>query len=155
MRPSLIIDLIVRICFHSVLVLAAYLLFAGHNQPGGGFIAGLVAGGAFGLRYGSGGIDAVRAGMRVSPWTLVGAGLVLAAGTALIPIALGHAPLDHAKVDLALGPLGEPKVTSALPFDTGVFLVVVGMVLMVFEAFGETLPEPTAEEREVEPEDAR
>jgi multicomponent Na+:H+ antiporter subunit A len=114
-----------------------------------------VAGGAFGLRYGSGGIDAVRAGMRVKPWTLLGTGLVLAAGTALVPILLGHPPLDHAKVELPLGPLGESKVTSALIFDTGVFLVVVGMVLMVFEAFGEHLPEPAPEHKDVEPEDAR
>lgn len=155
MRPSLIVDLIVRIVFHSVLVLAAYLLFAGHNQPGGGFIAGLVAGGAFGLRYGSGGIDAVRAGMRVTPWTLLGVGLVLAAGTALFPILLGEAPLDHTKVELPFGPLGQPKVTSALIFDTGVFLVVVGMVLMVFEAFGEHLRAPAHERDDVEREDAR
>jgi multicomponent Na+:H+ antiporter subunit A len=93
--------------------------------------------------------------MRVSPWTLLGVGLVLAAGTALVPMVLGHAPLEHAKVVLALGPLGNPKVTSALIFDTGVFLVVLAMVLMVFEAFGESLPKPTAEEREIEPEATR
>jgi len=137
-KPSLIVDVIVRVVFHSVLVLAAYLLFAGHNQPGGGFIAGLVAGTAFGLRYGSGGIDAVRAGVRVRPWTLLGIGMFFTTTTALVPLILGGQLLEHAKVSLNLGPLGAPKVTSALPFDTGVFFVVIGMVLMLFEAFGES-----------------
>jgi multicomponent Na+:H+ antiporter subunit A len=138
-RPSLIVDVVVRVVFHSVLVLAAYLLFAGHNQPGGGFIAGLVAGGAFALRYGAGGIDAVRSGVRVRPWSLLGAGMVFTTTTALVPLALGGQLLESGKATLHLGPLGDPKITSALAFDTGVFLVVVGMVLMLFEAFGEPL----------------
>ena len=141
MRRSLILDVTVRLLFHSVLVLAVYLLFAGHNQPGGGFIGGLVAGAAFALRYVEGGIDAVRDGVRVRPWTLLGVGLTLAAVTSLVPLLFGGAVLESSYVVLELGPLGDPKLTSPLFFDTGVFLVVVGMVLMLFEAFGETMAE--------------
>jgi multicomponent Na+:H+ antiporter subunit A len=146
-RPSLIVDVVVRVLYHSVLVLAAYLLFAGHNQPGGGFIAGLVAGGAFALRYGSGGIDAVRDGVLVRPWTLLGAGIIFATTTALVPLLFGGQLLESAYVVIDAGPLGDPKLTSALFFDTGVFLAVVGMVLMLFEAFGESVELPDRTER--------
>ena len=64
-----------------------YLLFAGHNQPGGGFVGGLVAGSAIALRYLAGGLDAVRDISRFQPWTILGAGVVLAAVTALSPAA--------------------------------------------------------------------
>lgn len=137
MRPSVIVDVVVRVVFHSALVLGVYLLFAGHNQPGGGFIGGLVVGAAFALRYVAGGIDAVRFGLRVRPWTLLGGGLFLLAATAAAPLALGGSVLESDNATVSLGILGSPKFTSALPFDAGVFLVVVGMVLMVFEAFGE------------------
>ncbi|MEZ5181844.1 MAG: hydrogen gas-evolving membrane-bound hydrogenase subunit E [Acidimicrobiales bacterium] len=136
-RRSLLVDTVVRVVFHTVLVLAAYLLFAGHNQPGGGFVAGLVAGAAFALRYGAGGMDEVRASLRVKPWILLGVGLALVSATALASLVAGDAVLESAKATLSLGLLGHAKVTSALAFDTGVLLVVLGMVLMLFEAFGD------------------
>jgi multicomponent Na+:H+ antiporter subunit A len=136
-RRSLIVEVIARVVFHSALVLALYLLFAGHNQPGGGFVGGLVAGAAYALLYGSGGIEAVRQSARVRPWTLLGIGLMFIAASALVPMVLGESLLESAKLSLHLGPLGSPKVSTVIVFDTGVFLVVVGMVLMLFEAFGE------------------
>ena len=51
MRRSLILDVVVRAEFHALLVVALYLLFAGHNSPGGGFAGGLVAGSALALRF--------------------------------------------------------------------------------------------------------
>lgn len=141
MKPSVILDVMVRVVFHTVLVLAVYLLFAGHNQPGGGFIGGLVASAAFALRYVGGGVEGVKAEMRVPPWTILGLGLVLATFTALGSLVFGAALLESGKATVHLGPLGSPKVTSALPFDTGVFLIVVGMTLMLFEAFGESIRE--------------
>jgi len=50
---------------------------------------------------------------------------------------LGHSVLEHAVWEADLPLLGTVKTTSALPFDIGVFLVVVGVVLMAYEAFGE------------------
>ena len=52
-----------------------YLLFSGHNQPGGGFVGGLVAGSAISLRYLAGGIEGVRSISRFQPWTILGTGL--------------------------------------------------------------------------------
>ena len=137
MRRSLLLDTTVRLVFDSVLVLSIYLLFAGHNQPGGGFVGGLVAGAAIALRYIAGGIDAVRSTLPVRPWTVLAIGLGLAASMAVVPLVLGDAPLDNAKIDWNLPLLGHLKATSAVFFDSGVYLVVVGLVLMIFEALGD------------------
>jgi hypothetical protein len=52
-------------------------------------------------------------------------------------VLLGAAPLESAIVEIDLPVLGHLKVTSGLPFDVGVYLVVLGLVLMVFESFGD------------------
>ena len=126
----------VRLVFHTVLVFGVYLLFAGHNQPGGGFAGGLVAGLAFVLRYLAGGRAALREAMAVDPGVPLGLGLVVAGVTGIVPLLLGGQLLESASVSLDLPLLGVAKVTSALAFDTGVFLVVVGLVLGVLRTLG-------------------
>jgi len=143
MRRSIIVDTTARLIFHSALVLSLYLLFAGHNQPGGGFVGGLVAGAAIAVHYVAGGIDDVRAVMPVRPWVVLGSGLVLAAGTAVVPLALGADVLEGGLTEITLPVLGTTKLTSAAVFDAGVYAVVIGLVAMVFEALGE---EPLHEE---------
>jgi multicomponent Na+:H+ antiporter subunit A len=140
MRRSLILDVIVRLVFHSALLLGLFLLFTGHNRPGGGFVGGLVAGAALSLRYVAGGIDEVREVLPVRPWTLLGTGLVTATATCIIPLAFGRQLMEHAKLDLHLPVLGDLHVNTALFFDMGVAQVVVGMVLLLLVAFGERLP---------------
>jgi multisubunit Na+/H+ antiporter MnhB subunit len=137
MRRSTIADVAVAVLFHSIMVLSLYFLFAGHNQPGGGFVGGLVAGSAVALRYVAGGIDDVRSLLPISPRVPLGLGLCVAATTAIVPMVLGGSILEHGDVSVHLPALGGAKATSALPFDIGVYLVVVSVVLMAFEAFGE------------------
>lgn len=132
-----ILDVSVRVVFPAVILGSFWLLLAGHNQPGGGFVGGIVAGAAVALRYVAGGIDEVRGLFPWAPWSVLGAGLLVAGTTALVPLLLGDAVLEVAAVEGALPVLGEVKATSALVFDIGVYLVVVGLVLMVFESFGE------------------
>ena len=136
-KRLVVVDVAVRLVFPAVMVGSIYLLFAGHNQPGGGFVGGIVAGAAVALRYVAGGIDDVRSLSRAHPWTVMGAGLLISATTALMPILLGSSPLESAKFETDLPLLGHIKVTSALPFDFGVYLLVLGLVLMVFESFGD------------------
>jgi multisubunit Na+/H+ antiporter MnhB subunit len=114
-----------------------WLLFAGHNRPGGGFVGGLLAGSAITLRYIAGGIDEVRGDSRFRPWTVLGAGLLLAIVTATVPLVAGGSVLEVGLASLDLPFIGGVKASSALLFDTGVYLAVVGMVLMAFEAFGD------------------
>jgi multicomponent Na+:H+ antiporter subunit A len=133
----LVLDRSVRVTFHALQLGSLWLLFAGHNQPGGGFVGGLVAGSAVALRYLAGGITEVRRLSRFAPWTILGAGLLVAGVTAMVPVVLGDAVLEAALVELDLPLVGSVKVTSPLVFDIGVYLVVVGLVLMVMEAFGD------------------
>ncbi|MEZ5263709.1 MAG: MnhB domain-containing protein [Acidimicrobiales bacterium] len=123
--------------FHTALVFSLYLLFAGHNQPGGGFAGGLVAAAALVIRYVDGGAEAVRALVPLEPMSLLGAGLVLANLTGVAAWLAGGAFLESATWSWDLPVLGTVKTSSALAFDTGVYLVVVALVLMVLRTLGE------------------
>ena len=136
MRPSLVIDLIVRICFHSVLVLAAYLLFAGHNQPGGGFAAGLVTGIALAVRYLAGGRYELGEAAPVQPGVLLGTGLFLSAGVGLAALFVGGNVLESWILEFQLPIWGDVKLVTSLFFDVGVYLVVVGLVLDILRSLG-------------------
>ena len=141
MRRSLVAEVSVRLLYPSIIVLSVFFLFSGHNQPGGGFVGGLSAGAGIALRYVDGGVDAVRRSFRLQPWTILGCGLALSVGTAIFPLLLGGQILEHGALKLHPPLLGEVKATSALPFDMGVYAIVIGLVLMIFEAFGDDLDE--------------
>ncbi len=139
-RRILILDTSIRVLYPSILVLALYFVFAGHNRPGGGFVGGLVVGAALALRYVSGGAAAVRSTFRLPPHVFLGAGLFLSAFTALFPVLLGGAILEHGEVEFHLPIFDKVKITSALSFDLGVDFVVIGLILMAFAAFGVDFP---------------
>jgi len=147
-RRSLILDTTIRLVVDAALVLSLYLLFAGHNQPGGGFVGGLVAAAAMALRYIAGGLDDLHALLRrVRPWWFLASGLALAAGAALAPIAGDDSPLDQRAFDWDVAVLGHVKLTTALVFDTGVYLIVVGFILMLLEGLGESSSNPVNEDQ--------
>ncbi|MFV0458669.1 MAG: hydrogen gas-evolving membrane-bound hydrogenase subunit E [Actinomycetales bacterium] len=133
-RPSTLLRVAVRVTFHATLATAMYLLFAGHNNPGGGFIAGLVAGAAFMLRYLS--ADVSVASTPLHPRALLALGLVLASGTATAPLITGTDLLTSTYVSGELPLLGSVSMSSVLIFDTGVFLIVVGITLVILDTLG-------------------
>lgn len=137
MRRLPVLDHAVPLIFYVIMVGSMYMLFAGHNQPGGGFVGGLVAGAAVSLRYIAGGIQEVRRLSPFRPWTILGAGVIVSALTATVPLALGDPVLDGGYRSFDLPVLGKVAVSSALVFDVGVYFCVVGLILMVFEAFGD------------------
>ena len=126
-----------RIIFYAVVAASMYLLFAGHNRPGGGFVGALVAGGAIAVRYIAGGIDDVRHVARVRPWTALGLGLLIAGGTAVWPLLHGDPLLKATKWEFDLPVVDHVAVSTVLFFDIGVYFAVIGLVLMVFEGFGD------------------
>ena len=133
---SLILETSVGAIFHTALLFSLFLLFVGHNAPGGGFIGGLVAGAAMVLRYVDSGQQGVRDAMRVRPQVLLGAGLAAAVLTGAVPWVTGSGFLEAGKLSVDVPVLGTVKTTSALPFDIGVYLVVVGLVLAVLDFLG-------------------
>ncbi len=124
MTRSAILDTTARALWPLMLAAAAFLLWRGHNAPGGGFAAGLVVGSGVALRALGGGADAARAALRARPrhYVVVGLGLALAAGA--LGSAFGVGFLDALWVHPSVGPSwGTP-----LLFDVGVCLLVVGVV---------------------------
>jgi multicomponent Na+:H+ antiporter subunit A len=137
LRRLAFVDVSVRVILPAVMLMSLWLLFAGHNQPGGGFVGGLLAGSAIALRYVAGGNQEVRQRSRFRPWTVLGAGLLIAAGVAALPLVAGADVLSVAFASFDVPGLGSVSLSSALVFDTGVYVAVVGMVLMAFEAYGD------------------
>ena len=138
-------DTSVRILFAAVATSSLYLLFAGHNEPGGGFVGGILAGAAVSLVYLSRGITGVRALSRGRPWTVLGAGLLVSVMTATAPLMWGRPVLSAAYLKLHPPLLGTVKVSTVTAFDIGVYLVVLGLALMMFESFGDDpTPEPAS-----------
>lgn len=133
---STILEITVSAVFPTALLVSVYLLFAGHNAPGGGFIGGLVAGAALVLRFVEGGSPAIRRALPMAPTTLLGVGLAIAVATAVIPWFSGDQLLESGKLQADIPAIGVVKATSALPFDIGVYLVVLGLVLTVLRTLG-------------------
>jgi multicomponent Na+:H+ antiporter subunit A len=137
LRTSPILEAGVVAVAGPLLVFSAYLLLAGHNQPGGGFAGGLVAGIAILLIWAAGGTAAVRAVLPFRSTLLMGAGLVVAAGIGFASLIPDLAFLESGYIELSLPLAGKVKVVSALVFDIGVYLVIVGMALGLIRSLGE------------------
>jgi multicomponent Na+:H+ antiporter subunit A len=136
---SMVLAMTTRLVFPTIMVLSAYFFFAGHNAPGGGFAGGLTAGLALVLRYLAGGRYELAEALPVDAGHLLGAGLTLAAGTATGSLLLGAPPLSSAVVQLTLPVLGHVQLGTAMLFDLGVYLIVVGLVLDVLRSLGARL----------------
>jgi len=136
---SLILRAATRALAPLLILLALFLLWRGHNEPGGGFIGGLVAASAAALQGIAFGPAAARRMLWLPPVGVAGVGLLCALLSILPSAIAGIAPMAAlwAKVDLggAILPLGTP-----LLFDIGVFLVVVGGVVALIAAL-ERAPE--------------
>ena len=121
------------------LMVAAFLFFAGHNQPGGGFAAGLVFGAVVALR--------VLVGLQQPRYSLafLAVGGAITAAVALMPMLGGEPLLDQFIVEGKWPVLGKVKTGSAALFDLGVTLIVVGVVIAVLDSVeAEELSEESA-----------
>ncbi|MGW1344406.1 Na+/H+ antiporter subunit A [Kribbella sp. NPDC002412] len=135
-RRSIIFEVITRLVFHTIVVFSIYLLLSGHNNPGGGFAAGLVTGLALMVRYLAGGRYELDEAAPVDAGALMGLGLFVATGSGLAPLAFGGAVLQSAVVDLHLPLLGDVHLVTSVFFDVGVYVVVVGLVLDLLRSLG-------------------
>jgi len=109
------------------IVIGLYLLFAGHNRPGGGFAAGLVFGAVVTLR--------TVAGLQrpTHAVDLIAGGISIVAATAAAPLLWGSALLDQNVFSTNLPVFGAVKSGSAFVFDIGVTAIVVGLVLALLD----------------------
>lgn len=136
-RPSPILERGIVAAAGPLLMFSLYLLFAGHNQPGGGFAGGLVAGVAVVLAWAGGGPETVRRVVPVRSSLLMGAGLSLAALTGFAALVTGHEFLHSGSFTVDIPLVGKVKAVSPLIFDIGVYLTVLGMTRGLVRGLGE------------------
>ncbi|WP_267130038.1 Na+/H+ antiporter subunit A [Cumulibacter manganitolerans] len=135
-RRSVMFEVITRLLFHVVVAFSLYLLFVGHNHPGGGFAGGLVAGLALLVRYLAGGRYELDEAAPIDAGLLVGIGLFVVVASALLPLAFGGTVLQTTVLDFHLPVWGDVHLVTALFFDIGVYLIVIGLLLDIGRSLG-------------------
>lgn len=140
-RHPLILATFSRLLLPLALLVAVFILLRGHNLPGGGFIAGLIAAVALILQYLANGIAWTRPRISGQMHPLIGLGLLTAIATGLGSWYFGYPFLTsvHGHLDVPL--IGDLELASAMLFDIGVLMVVVGITLVILIRLGEQSPE--------------
>jgi len=119
-----------------ILMFSVFMLLRGHNEPGGGFVGGLVAAAAYALYCIANGIDAARAIFRFDPLRVVALGLLLALLSTVPSLVSGQPFMTGMWFDTGLALIG--KVGTPLLFDFGVYFLVLGITLtIIFSLAGE------------------
>ena len=129
---SLILSVFVRPLFGLMLAVSLFVLYRGHNEPGGGFVGGLIAASGFALVALAEGVRPARATLRVDPPVLMGIGILCAFVSGLPGLITDGSYLAHQWVIIGSVHLGTPLI-----FDLGVYLVVLGGVLSLIVRFYE------------------
>jgi len=130
----LVPSVIMQWLFPVIIILAIYIFIRGHDLPGGGFSAGLTMSIAFLLQYLAGGTRWAEERIRILPLRWMGSGLLLAAATGIGAWLVGYPFLTSHSRYLELPLIGRVPAASAMIFDLGVFLLVVGSTVLILVA---------------------
>lgn len=135
-RRSIVLEVVTRLLFHTMVIFSIFLLFSGHNAPGGGFAGGLVAGLALVVRYLAGGRYELEEAAPIGAGVVLGSGLAISVLSGALPMIFGADALQSYKIDLFLPGVGDFYLVTSLFFDIGVYLIVVGLVLDILRSLG-------------------
>ena len=135
---STILQTAARLLMPLLLLFAVFLLLRGHNQPGGGFVAGLVVASSLVLYSIAFGVDAARRALLVRPSMLLGIGPLLALVSG-VPGVLDGRPFMSAVWTTFQAGSTVIDVGTPLVFDVGVFFAVIGVVLTIVFTLAETV----------------
>ncbi|WP_105383504.1 monovalent cation/H+ antiporter subunit A [Neorhizobium alkalisoli] len=130
----LVPSVIMQWLFPVVITLAVYIFIRGHDLPGGGFSAGLTMSIAFLLQYLAGGTRWAEDRIRVLPLRWMASGLITAGGTGIGAWLFGYPFLTSHSRYLDLPLIGKVPAATAMIFDLGVFLLVVGSTVLILVA---------------------
>ncbi|HWG28681.1 Na+/H+ antiporter subunit A [Actinospica sp.] len=155
LQRSLQLEVVARLTYHTILLVSLYLLLHGEYGLGGGFVAGLLAGLGLTMRYLAGGRYELAAAAPVDAGVLLGLGMALSSGTALLGYAWGNTVLAPGHFTVHLPVTGNLTVHSSLLFDIGVYVLVFGLVLDILRSFGSELDRHIAADRRAAAEPAR
>jgi multicomponent K+:H+ antiporter subunit A len=139
-----ILTMITRALLPMALLFSMFLLLRGHNLPGGGFIAGLMAAVALAIQYVASGTAWTEQRLRVNFRVLIGVGLLCAALTGLGALAFGHPFLSATFTYLDWPIIGRFELATAMIFDIGVFLTVIGAVMLMLSRLGAPMADTDA-----------
>lgn len=134
-RVSIVLSTVSNFVLPLLIVFSIFLLFRGHNVPGGGFVGGLVAAASFTLHAIANGVSSARSKLAVDPRVIAGLGLATMVASGLIALFQGRpfmTGLWSESTVIVIGKLGTP-----LLFDLGVYLLVSGITLMIIFSLGE------------------
>jgi multicomponent Na+:H+ antiporter subunit B len=132
---SLILTTATRYLLPLLLLFSFFLLLRGHNEPGGGFVGGLVAAAAFALYAIAEDVSSTRQILKVEPRLLIAVGVLTAAASGVLPLVTGEPFLTALWFKQPLPVLG--KVGTPLFFDIGVYLLVLGVTLKIIFSLAE------------------
>lgn len=119
-----------------MIVFSVFVLLRGHNEPGGGFIGGLIAASAIAIYGISAGVSEVRAALRVSPLAIAGFGVTIASLSGLVSLAY-HVPFLTGIWSFFEFWDTEIAISTPMVFDIGVYFAVVGTISAVALALEE------------------
>jgi len=135
LHPAIMATL-TRLLLPLALLVSAFILLRGHNLPGGGFIAGLVTAVALIMQYLANGVAWTQSRLPGNMHPLIGIGLLIATFTGLASWLFGYPFLTSTFGHVALPLVDEFELASAMAFDLGVYLVVVGATLQILIHLG-------------------
>jgi multisubunit Na+/H+ antiporter MnhB subunit len=136
---NIILENIVRLFMKVMVVYSIYLLLRGHNYPGGGFIAGIIASIGFIFFAIIFGTKALTHTIKVQPQIFIATGLSLVFISAFLPVIFSTEILTGLWMHTDIPVLGELHLGTPLIFDTGVFFVVIGVILTIVISIMEVL----------------
>lgn len=135
-RHPLLLRTISRPLLPLALVVAVHLLFRGHNQPGGGFIAAILTSAALILQYMASGVAWTWQRLRVSFVPVIATGVLLAVATGAGAWLFGVPFMSMTYTHLHVPLIGDIELATAMLFDTGVYVAVVGAVMLILARLG-------------------
>lgn len=135
-RHPVVLAVIARTLLPLALLIAVYLFLRGHNLPGGGFIAALVAGTALILQYLSDGSAMAQARIGWRYRVLIGVGILIAAATGIGSWVFGYPFLTTSFTYVHWPVIGKFELATAMLFDLGVFVAVVATVMNILAYLG-------------------
>lgn len=134
---DVILQAVVKIVVFIILTLAIYLFIAGHNSPGGGFVAGLVLSSAFVLLYLAFDMETVNKGLNLNFIVVAAVGVFLAVGTGFLSLFRQEAFLTQSYMTMYFPLIGDTELATVTLFEAGVALAVVGVVVTIILSIGE------------------
>ena len=134
---SLILSTATRLLLPLFLLFSIFILLRGHNEPGGGFVGGLIAAAAFALHAIAYDVEKTRTLLAIDTRSLIVLGLLLAMSSGMISLFMGEPFFTGQWVKISFWSIGELDLGTPLFFDIGVYLTVIGVTLTIILSLAE------------------